>query len=591
MANKEKKTARVNGFRVWRRLLRACLHTPIGFVGSTLLLLLATACIIYAPFRVAALTDLFTEGIANGVPVTLFAEVALSLVVLYLLSGVLSMIGRWVISGLSQHVSHHLRYDISKKINRLPASDCEGQGIGDLLSCVINDMDTLGHALHEVLAELLPAMLLFLGSLLMMLLTNWQLALLAALTASLGGGGMLLLMRVSQKYYHRQQKRLGALNDHVQEVYGGLEAIKAANAEGVMRERFCTLNTSLERGVRHAQLFAGFLSPLMAFCANFSYVVVCVVGSLMVLRGTASFGVVVAFMFFVHNFIHPFAEIAKTMQGLQSAAAAGERVFALLDAPELDENCFKQDFARLVRGEVEFSHVSYRYPDATHDALCDVSFHVSPGQKVAIVGPSGSGKSTLLSLLSGLYLPREGEVRIDGISTSTLTPGALHRLFAPVFRNAWMFEGSVRENLVYCAEDVGEEEMRAACRAVGIDHFIRTLPRGYDTVMGEEHLFSEGQLQQLEIARALLSRHPMLMLDEATGAIDPRHELAIAKALDHLTRGRTTFVVAHRTATIENADLVIVLKDGRVDAMGTHRELLCENGFYAAMWNARFLPR
>lgn len=576
-------------FATWKRLLAACRPHAVGAVIALLAAVGSAVLTMLAPVWLGRLTDLISGNLEQGVPMDALLQLLPTLIALYVGGMLLTVLAKWLMSGLTQHVTHRLRRQISQKINRSPTAAGDSTVIGDLLSRVTNDMDVVGHAMHECMAELPPALALMVGSLVMMLLTDLKLAAVAVISSLIGFGGMLLIMKRSQKYFSRQQQALGELNAYVEEVYSGHGAVWAAGAGAAVRKRFLQLDRTLERSVFRARFMAGLLSPLMAFVANLGYLAVCVVGALLVMdqSNPTSIGVVVAFMFFVHHFTHPFAEIAAAMQGLQSAAAAGERVFTVLEAEEIQEGQ-GSTLPLQVRGEVVFDHVSFAYSGFSRTVICDFSLSVLPGQKVAIVGESGAGKSTLLRLLGGYYLPTEGEIRIDGIPTGRLSQKEIHRLFAPVGRTAWIFVGTVRENLIYCSTGVDDAKMFKACEAVGIDSFIRSLPLGYDTVLGHEPIFTEGQLQQLEIARALLSGHPMLLLDEATGAIDPRAELQISRALDHLTNGRTTFVIAHRISTIQNADVVVVMEKGRIVAKGTHEQLLGQNDFYRTLYNTRF---
>lgn len=572
---------------VWRRLLRACRHHTVGIVVALLAAVGAAVFSVLSPLYLADLTDLFASSIKSGANVAEFADKALLLVLFYLLGALFSVVSKWLMSGMTQHVSHALRRKISQKINRLPTLSCENAVTGDLLSRVTNDMDTVGHAMHECMAELPGAVALLLGSLVAMLFVSVPLAVLSVAVTLLGVLGVFFIMRRSQRYFARQQQDLGKLEAYVEEAYEGCDTVKLCNGQAAVKKGFLLLNKRLERSVFHARFLAGTLSPLMSFVANLGYLCVCVIGSLLVLGGQISFGAVVAFVFFVHLFIHPFTEIANAMQGLQSAAAAGERVYDFLDADEIPLPAQGHITLSKVRGEVELRDVSFHYPGYATPALQNISFCVTPGQTVAIVGASGSGKSTLARLLGGFYLPTEGEVCIDGVPTSALSQKQIHRLIAPVFRNAWVFEATLRENLVYCNTAVSNEDMYAACRAVGIHRYIQTLPHGYDSVIGKEVRLSEGQLQQLEIARALLSDHPFLIFDEATAALDPRAEHQILSALHSLAKERTTFLIAHRPSSLKNADLVLFLQEGRLVAQGTHEALWQQYSAYRALLQER----
>jgi ATP-binding cassette subfamily B protein len=422
----------------------------------------------------------------------------------------------------------------------------------------------------------------------MMLKTNGIMTLTAVTSSLLGFVFMFLIMGRSQKYFTRQQKCLGQLNGHVEEMYAGHTVVRAYNGEENAGKIFDEMNQKLYESGLRAQCLAGIMQPLMGFIGNLGYVAVCVVGGAMVLEDKISFGVIVAFMMYVRYFTQPLSQIAQAMQSLQSAAAAGGRVFEFLEAEEMEDESSKTATLKNVQGHVEFDHVKFGYEDTDKTVIHDFSAEAKPGQKVAIVGPTGAGKTTLVNLLMRFHEIQDGEIRIDGVSTKQMKREDVHSQFCMVLQDTWIFEGTVRENLVYCGEAVSDEKITKACKAVGLDHYIRTLPKGYDTVLNDQVNLSQGQKQQLTIARAMIADKPMLILDEATSSVDTRTEQQIQNAMDLLMENRTSFVIAHRLSTIKNSDLILVLKDGDIIESGTHDELLADNGFYAELYNSQF---
>jgi ATP-binding cassette subfamily B protein len=458
---------------------------------------------------------------------------------------------------------------------------------GDVLSRVTNDVDTIGQSLNQSLGNLVHAVVLFFGSLFMMIKTNGIMTLAAVLSSLLGFGIIFVIMGRSQKYFTRQQQCLGKINGHIEEMYAGHTVVKAYNDEEESGRIFDEMNHSLYESGFKAQCLAGIMQPLMGFIGNLGYVAVCVVGGALVLNGKTTFGVIVAFMMYVRYFTQPLSQIAQAMQSLQSAAAAGERVFEFLEAKELSDESGKTDAVENVSGNVEFEHVKFGYNEEKV-IIHDFSAKAKAGQKIAIVGPTGAGKTTLVNLLMRFYELQGGDIKIDGVSTKDMKREDVHSQFCMVLQDTWLFEGTVRENLVYCKENVSDEKITQACRAVGLDHYIRTLPKGYDTVLNDQVNLSQGQKQQLTIARAMIADKPMLILDEATSSVDTRTEQQIQNAMDMLMENRTSFVIAHRLSTIKNADLILVLKDGDIIESGTHDELLEKNGFYAELYNSQF---
>lgn len=515
-------------------------------------------------------------------------QIGLLLVTFYLLSYILSTTQGFLMATVTQRVSKQMRSDISRKINRLPMWFYNRTTTGDVLSRVTNDVDTIGQSLNQSIGTLVSAVVLFLGSLIMMLVTNVWMTVTAVLASVLGFSIMLAITSRSQRYFIRQQQHLGDLNGHIEEIYAGHTVVKAYNGEAEAEQTFDQMNQKLCESNFKAQCLSGMMMPVMNFIGNLGYVAVCVVGGAMALNGKITFGVIVAFMMYVRYFTQPLSQIAQAVQSLQSAGAAGERVFEFLEAEEMEDETGKIEQLSNVKGEVTFEHVKFGYEDSDATIIHDFSAVAKPGQKVAIVGPTGAGKTTMVNLLMRFHEIQGGKICIDGTPTNTMKREAVHAQFCMVLQDTWLFEGTVRENLIYCEKGIREEKMRAACKAVGLDHFIRTLPNGYDTVLDDQVNLSQGQKQQLTIARAMIADKPMLILDEATSSIDTRTERQIQTAMDQLMEGRTSFVIAHRLSTIKNADLILVLKDGDIIESGTHEELIAKNGFYADLYNSQF---
>lgn len=524
-----------------------------------------------------------------GIDMELVLGTATVLIGFYVASYVLSVLQGLIMTTVTQRVSRGLRAEISAKINRLPMSYFNRVPTGDILSRITNDIDTLAQSLNQSVSTLLSAVVLFFGSLFMMIRTNGWMTLAAVGASLLGFALMMIIMGRSQKYFMRQQNALGALSGHIEESYTGHTVITAYNAEDLVGAEFDRMNAELVSAGFRAQCLSGLMMPIMTFIGNFGYVAVCVAGGALALDGQIGFGVIVAFMLYVRYFTQPLSQMAQGVQALQSAGAAGTRVFEFLDADEMaDESAKPALGGRTVRGEVEFDHVRFTYDGADKPVIKDFSAHALPGQKVAIVGPTGAGKTTMVNLLMRFFEIDGGEIRIDGVPTRDMRREDVHSLFCMVLQDTWLFEGTIRENLVYCDEGVDDEKVRQACRAVGLDHFIRSQPHGYDTVLTDQINLSQGQKQQMTIARAMIADKPMLILDEATSNVDTRTELKIQQAMDELMRGRTSFVIAHRLSTIKNADLILVMKEGDIIESGTHDELLAQGGFYADLYNSQF---
>lgn len=572
----------------WKKLLGYCRKYAPALAAAIIFASMGTVLTLIGPDKLSELTNLITEGIMTGIDMAAVRTIGLTLVSYYVLSYVLSAIQGWIMATVTQRVSKKMRSDISGKINRLPMAYYNRTTTGDVLSRVTNDIDTIGQSLNQSIGNLVSAVILFVGSLIMMIKTDGIMTITAVAASLLGFVLMFSIMGRSQKYFARQQRRLGALNGHIEEMYAGHTVVKAYNGEADAEKAFDEMNDKLRDSAFKAQCLSGLMMPIMSFIGNFGYVAVCVTGGALALNGRISFGVIVAFMLYVRYFTQPLSQIAQAMQTLQSAAAAGERVFEFLEAEEMDDESGKTQRLEKVKGRVEFEHVKFGYEDSDKIVIHDFSAAAKPGQKIAIVGPTGAGKTTMVNLLMRFHEIQGGAIRIDGVSTKDLTREEVHSQFCMVLQDTWLFEGTVRENLVYSTEGVTDEKMRAACKAVGLDHFIRTLPKGYDTVLNDQVNLSQGQKQQLTIARAMIADKPMLILDEATSSVDTRMELQIQNAMDALMQNRTSFVIAHRLSTIKNADLILVMRDGDIVESGTHEQLLQQDGFYAELYNSQF---
>ena len=570
-----------------RKLLRYCKKYTAAVAVGLALAVLGAVCTIIGPDRISDLTGVIEAGIFGAIDLGAVGSIALSLVALYGCYALFSYVQGFIMSTVTQRVSQRLRSDISQKINRLPLRYFDTHSYGDVLSRVTNDVDTISQTINQSVAALVTAVVTLLGSLAMMLVTNVHMTLTAVLASLAGFVLMIFIMGRSQKYFLAQQQVLGSLNGNIEEVYSGHDVIKAYNAERKVTEEFEALNVKLFNSAWRAQFFSGLMMPIMSFIGNFGYVAVCVVGAVLVQNGTIGFATIVAFIMYVRLFTNPLSQIAQAANSLQAAAAASERVFEFLDEPELSDESQKTRRLVSVKGEVEFDHVKFGY-DPERIIIHDFSAKVKPGQKIAIVGPTGAGKTTMVNLLMRFYELNGGQILIDGVPTSELTRENVHELFCMVLQDTWLFEGTIRENIAYAKKGVTDGQLDRACRAAGLDHFIHTLPKGYDTVLNDKASLSAGQKQLITIARAIVEDAPLLILDEATSSVDTRTEVLIQQAMDRLTEGRTSFVIAHRLSTIKNADCILVMKDGDIIESGTHDELLKNGGFYAELYNSQF---
>ena len=572
----------------WMKIIRYCKRYLAVIVVALICAVAGTILTILGPDKLSDLTKVITEGIATGIDMEGVKSIGLTLVAFYVGSAILSFGQQFIMATVTQNVTKQLRSDISGKINRLPMAYYNKTSTGDVLSRVTNDVDMISQSMNQSIGNLVSAVALFFGSLIMMFKTNVIMTLTAVIATMIGFGLMSLITSHSQKYFSRQQANLGALNGHIEEIYSGHTVVKAYNGEKNAKKVFDELNNNLRDSAFKAQSLSGLMQPLMAFIGNFGYVAVCVMGAVLTMKGYIGFEVIVAFMMYIRLFTQPLAQIAQATQSLQSAAAAGERVFAFLGAEEMSDESDKTEKLGKAEGYVDFEHVKFGYEDTDKIIIHDFSAKAKPGQKIAIVGPTGAGKTTLVNLLMRFHEIQSGDIKIDGISTRDMKREEVRSQFCMVLQDTWLFEGTVRENLVYNTENVSEEKIEAACKAVGLDHFIRTLPHGYDTILNDQVSLSQGQKQQLTIARAMIADKPMLILDETTSSVDTRTELQIQKAMDALMQNRTSFVIAHRLSTIKNADLILVLKDGDIIESGNHEELLAKGGFYADLYNSQF---
>ncbi|NMB04150.1 MAG: ABC transporter ATP-binding protein, partial [Tissierellia bacterium] len=509
------------------------------------------------------------------------------LVFLLSTAGVLSLIEHVIMATVSARISQRLRSGVSAKINRLPLKYFDNTSYGDVLSRVTNDVDAIGQSLNQNLDNLVRAITMFIGSLVMMFYNSWILALVAISSSLIGFVLMIMIMRRSQKYFEAQQQGLGDINGHIEEVYSGHHVVKAYNAGPQAKAKFETINQVLYTSGWKSQFMSGLMMPLMNFIGNFGYVAVSVVGAVLTVNGHITFGVIVAFMMYVRYFTQPLSQMAQSMQAMQRTAAASHRVFDFFDEAELSNEDHKTRQLSNISGKVEFDRVRFGY-DPGKTIIHNFSAVIEPGQKVAIVGPTGAGKTTIVNLLMRFYEIDAGEIRIDGTPIDQVTRHNVHEQFGMVLQDTWLFEGTIKQNILYNQAGVSDDEVVAAAKAVGLHHFIRTLPQGYDTVLDDKTSLSTGQKQLLTIARAMIQNAPLLILDEATSSVDTRTERNVQRAMDQLTEGRTSFVIAHRLSTIKNADIILVMKDGDIIETGKHEELIERKGFYADLYNSQF---
>ena len=516
-------------------------------------------------------------------------KVAIFLGILYLIGALFGYLQNFILSTVSNRYAEKLRNDISVKINKLPLKYFDSHEMGDILSRITNDVDTISQQLNNSLAGLVSSLTQFIGCTIMMFYTNWIMALTAIGSSIIGFIFMALILSKSQKYFNKKQEELGNLNAHIEEIYSGHNIVKVYNATDDAKKEFDDLNNKLYTWNLKSQFLSGLMPVLMGFIGNFGYVCVCVVGALLTMNNTISFGVIIAFMLYVRLFTSPLSQIATGMTGLQSAAAAAERVFGFLEEKEmnLEDNLKLKLDKDKVKGNIEFKNVNFGY-DENKTIIKDFSVKVNSGQKIAIVGPTGAGKTTIVNLLMKFYEINDGDILIDGVSTKELTRENIHDLFTMVLQDTWLFDGSIKENIIFNRKDVSDEDIWNVLKIVGIDHFVKSLPGGIKAKIGDNDTISSGQKQLLTIARAMIEDSPFLILDEATSNVDTRTEELVQKAMDKLTKGKTSFIIAHRLSTIKNADLILVMNEGNIIEQGNHDELMKQNGFYANLYNSQF---
>ena len=572
------------------RRLTAYLRKSLGILIFALVLAALSAVLtIIGPDQVGKIATLMSEGLMTGIDLAAVAKVGILLAVIYGLSALFGFAQHYIMASVTLKMSYRMRGELSEKINRVPQKYFNFHSQGDILSRITNDVSTLQQGLTNSLPTIISAATQFVGCLIMMFVTEWRLALVSLAITLVGLLLVILIMSRSQKYFTARQESLGALNGYVEEMYSGHAVVRISRAGEPVGKKFDQLNSAVYDANWRSQFLSGVMQPLMNVIGNLSYVAVCVLGSILALQGIIDIGVIVSFILYVRLFTSPLTQIAQGMTNMQTASASAHRIFDFLESEELPDESEKTPAPQAVKGAVSFEHVRFSYPDAPEKIIIkDFSAEVRPGQKVAIVGPTGAGKTTMVNLLMRFYELCGGSIRIDGTLASELRREDVHRMFAMVLQDTWLFEGTVRENLVYNMPDVTDEQLDTVCRACGLDKFVHSLPHGFDTVLSDSSSISAGQKQLLTIARAMLQDAPMLILDEATSSVDTRTELLIQRAMDRLTENRTSFVIAHRLSTIKNADLILVMKDGDVIESGTHETLMQKGGFYADLYNSQF---
>jgi ATP-binding cassette subfamily B protein len=558
-------------------------------IVSLILSFASSVLTIVGPDKLKDITNVITNNFMTGIPMDEIKSIATLLIIIYSLSAIFGYLEGFIMNEVTAHFQKRMRNDISKKINLLPLSYFDKTTVGDILSRVTNDVDNIGFTMTQSLSSIVGASTLLVGSLIMMFYTNWILAITAILSTIIGLIFVVIIIVKSQKYFNEVQKSLGDINGHIEETFSGHNVVKVYNAEEEMNEKFDKINEHLFTCGRKSQFLSGLMHPLMGFTGNFGYVVVCVVGSILVINKTIDFGVIVAFMMYIRFFTRPLMQIAQSFTGIQSATAASERVFEFLEEQEMNNEKDLSDKLDItnVKGNLEFNNVHFGY-NKDKEIIHGFTAKAKSGEKIAIVGPTGAGKTTIVNLLMKFYPINSGDIIIDGHSINDLTRENIHDLFTMVLQDTWIFEGTIKDNIRYNNKNVTDEEIEEACKKVGLHHLIKTLPKGYDTILTDAGNLSAGEKQLLTITRAMISKKPYLILDEATSNVDTRTEELVQSAMDKLAIGKTSFIIAHRLSTIRNADLILVMNNGKIIEQGTHEELLKKNGFYADLYNSQF---
>lgn len=551
----------------------------LSIVGSILNLI--------GPRLISQITNYISAGLHGTIKLSTIGHLGMILAIMYALGFVFNYVQGYMMATIAQRVSQDMRIDISRKINRLPLRYFDQNSTGDILSRVTNDVDTVGQSMNQSLSTVISSLAMFFGSAIMMFATNWLMAIAGIVTALLGFAIMMFVIARSQKYFKQQQDLLGEVNDQVDETFSGHLVVKAYNGEQYEKGRFANKNQRLYQAAWKSQFLSGMMMPMMIFVGNLAYVVVCIVGAVLAVQGSISFGTIVAFMLYIRLFTQPLQNLSQAVSSVQSMAAASQRVLEFMQQPELADESGKVASIEPVEGQVDFDHVSFGY-DPDQVIIKDFNEAVQPGQKVAIVGPTGAGKTTIVNLLMRFYETNQGQIRIDGHNTTDLKRALVHDQFAMVLQDTWLFEGTLRDNLVYNREHISDQQLDTVMEAVGLTDLVEQLPQGYDTVLLDDEMLSAGQKQLITIARAMLKDAPLLILDEATSSVDTRTELKVQKAMDKLMTDKTSFVIAHRLSTIRDADLILVMNHGNVIESGTHEELLAQEGFYADLYNSQF---
>lgn len=544
---------------------------------------------IIGPGKVRDIINEITIGLTSTINMEVIKDITLFLAVMYVLGAIFHYVEAYLMAIMTNKLSKNLRNKISVKINKIPLKYFDSTSYGDILSRVTNDVDTISRTLSESVSDLVSSIVLFIGVVLVMFITNPVMAITGILASLIGFSLLAFILAKSQKYYEIQQKELGNLNGHIEEAYSGHNVVKVYNNVENSKDEFEKINEKMFNSSIKSHFLSGLMPPIMGFIGNFGYVAICIVGSILVINGKINVATIVSFMMYTRLFTSPLSTIAQGFIELQSAAAASERVSEFLSESELEDESSKTLVLdrNKVEGNIEFNHVVFGYDD-DKNIIKDFNVSVEKGEKVAIVGPTGAGKTTMVNLLMRFYEIKNGSITIDGVNTKDITRENVHDLFCMVLQDTWVFEGTIKENIIYNRKNITDNEVEDACRVVGLDHFIKALPLGYDTVLGDIESLSAGQKQLLTIARGMLSDAPFLILDEATSSVDTRTEELVQKAMDALTKGRTSFIIAHRLSTIKNADLILVMKDGNIIEQGSHNELMEKNGFYTELYNSQF---